>query len=147
MVLPFLHLRIHLHPRCLLLPRIHRPTPICLCYKPLCSSSSSDYPTRTWSPHPARPLAPPRPRLCAVPFVTGTLGSGTHDIIYSNRCALPGSYLVSIVLAGAEHPPVNGRATYPLPKLALHSRIGCRPRYSFLDNGNNFSLYRVDTVQ
>jgi hypothetical protein len=59
--------------------------------------------------HP-RAVAPPRPRLCAVPLVTGTLGFRTRDISYGNRCALPGGYLVGIVLAVGERPPVNGRA-------------------------------------
>jgi len=57
---------------------------------------------------PERTLA--RSRLCAVPLVTGTLGFRTRDISYDNRCALPGGYLVGIILAVGERPPVNGRA-------------------------------------
>ncbi|PUZ56746.1 hypothetical protein GQ55_5G359600 [Panicum hallii var. hallii] len=49
MVPPLLHLRIHPHPHCLLLPRIRRHAPIRLSLKPLCSSSS-DSPARARPP-------------------------------------------------------------------------------------------------
>ncbi|KAG2597304.1 tRNA (guanine(37)-N1)-methyltransferase 1-like [Panicum virgatum] len=51
MVPPLLHLRIHPHPHCLLLPRTRRAAPIRPSLKPLCSSSSSsDSPARTRPP-------------------------------------------------------------------------------------------------